>query len=162
MPEFDVELAILISIIIGLILAFLNIGGIFALILVGFVATYLTKPEVADYKVGALSAALLSFIYFVFNFLVPPQLPYQLPSPLVLGLGYAIEGIFNLILGLILSLLIYGFMGAIGGYIAEKFFKPEKKPKPPKKPKKKKIKQKLKRKPKKRTLYRSQSKFRGV
>jgi Family of unknown function (DUF5518) len=154
--DFDVEIAILIGIILGLILAFLNIGGIFALILVGFVATYLTKPEIADYKVGALTAALLSFIYFVFNFLVPPQLPYQLPSPLVLGLSYAIEGIFNLLLGLILSLLIYGFMGAIGGYIAEKFFKPEKKPKPPKKPKKKKLKP-LKQKPKKRSLYRTRS-----
>jgi Na+-transporting methylmalonyl-CoA/oxaloacetate decarboxylase gamma subunit len=152
MPNFDVEIAVLISIILGLILAFLNIGGIFALILVGFVATYLTKPEIADYKVGALAAALLSFLYFIFNFFSPPQLPYQLPSPLVLGLGYAIEGIFTLIVGLFLSLLIYGVMGAIGGYIAEKFFKPEKKAKPPKK---KKLKQKLKGKPKRRSLYRT-------
>ena len=152
MPNFDVEIAILTSIILGLILAFLNIGGIFALILVGFVATYLTTPENADYKVGALAAALLSLIYFVFNLLAPPQLPYQLPSPLVLGLGYAIEGIFTLIVGVVLSIVIYGFMGAIGGYVAEKFFKPEKKAKPPKK---KKIKQKLKGKPKRRSLYRT-------
>jgi Na+-transporting methylmalonyl-CoA/oxaloacetate decarboxylase gamma subunit len=152
MPNFDVEIAILISISLGLVLAFLNIGGIFALILVGFVATYLTTPEYADYKVGALSAALLSFIYFIYNFFAPPQLPYQLPSPLVLGLGYAIEGIFTLMVGLILSLLIYGFMGAIGGYIAQKLFKPEKETKPPKK---KKLKKKLKGKPKRRSLYRT-------
>jgi Na+-transporting methylmalonyl-CoA/oxaloacetate decarboxylase gamma subunit len=152
MPNFNVEIAILISIILGFILAILNVGGIFALILVGFVATYLTKPEYADYKVGALATALLSFIYFVYNFLAPPQLPYQLPSPLVLGLGYAIEGIFTLMVGLVLSLLIYGVMGAIGGYIAGKFFKPEKKAKPPKK---KKLKEKIKGKPKRRSLYRT-------
>jgi len=152
MPNFDVKIAILTSIILGLILAFLNIGGIFALILVGFVATYLTETEYADYKVGAITAALLSFLYFVFNFLAPPQLPYQLPSPIVLGLGYAIESIFNLIVGLVLSIFIYGVMGAIGGYVAEKFFKPEKKAKPPKK---KKLKPKIKRKPKRRSLYRT-------
>jgi Family of unknown function (DUF5518) len=152
MPNFDVKIAILSSIILGLILTFLNIGGIFALILVGFVATYLTEPEYADYKVGAIAAALLSLLYFLFNFLAPPQLPYQLPSPLVLGLGYAVEGMFNLIVGLLLSIFIYGVMGAIGGYIAEKFFKPEKKAKPPKK---KKLKPKLKRKSKRRSLYRT-------
>jgi hypothetical protein len=132
MPNFNVELAILTSIIVGLILAFLNIGGIFALAIVGFVAVYLTNDDEANYKVGAIAAGALCLIYFFICLFTPPDLPYQLPSPVVIGLNYGLEGLLTLILGLIVGLLIYGLMGAIGGYFADKLFKPQERPKQPK------------------------------
>lgn len=154
MPNFDMELAILISIILGLILAFLNFGGIFSLVLVGFVAVFLTNEEDADYKIGAMATAILCIIYFVICFFTPPDLPYQLPSPLVIGVGYGFEGLFTLILGLIVGLILYGAMGAIGGYFADRLFKPQDKPK---RPKSSKIPKKIierKSKPQRRTLNR--------
>ena len=108
MLNFNVELAILTSIIVGLILAFLNIGGIFALAIVGFVAVFLTNDDEANYKIGAMAAGALCLIYFFIGIFTPPDLPYQLPSPVVIGIGYGIEGFFTLILGLIVGLLIYG------------------------------------------------------
>jgi len=131
MFDFDVQLAILSSIILGLVLAFLHIGGIFALAIVGFVAVFLTNAEDASYKVGALAAAALCLIYFIVCFFTPPELPYQLPSSLVIGIGYGIDGLFTLILGLIVGLLIYAVMGGIGGYFADKLFKPQDRPKRP-------------------------------
>ena len=154
MPNFDVELAVFSSIILGLILAFLNIGGIFALVLVGFVAVFLTNEDEANYKIGILAAAALYLIYFVISTFTSPNIPYQLPSPLVIGLGYAFEGLFTLILGLIVGLLIYGFMGAIGGYFADKLFKPQDKPKRPKSQKRRKKIVERKSKPQRRTLQR--------
>ncbi|MDI9435718.1 MAG: hypothetical protein QM396_06900 [Euryarchaeota archaeon] len=154
MPNFDVELAVFCSIILGLILAFLNFGGIFALVLVGFVATYLTNDEDANYKVGTMAAAALYLIYFVISIFTTPNIPYQLPSPLVIGLGYAIEGLFTLILGFFLGLMIYGLMGAIGGYLADKFFKLQDKPKRPKSRKRREKIVKRKTKPQRRTLHR--------
>lgn len=154
MPKITMEMAILTSITLGLILAFFNIGGIFALVLVGFVAVYLTPDEEASYKVGALAAALLCLLYFVVCLFTPPVLPYQLPNAVVIGVGYAIDGIFTLILGLIISLIIYSLMGAIGGYFADKLFKSQDKPKNPKISKTPKRIIKRKSKPQRRTLYR--------
>jgi hypothetical protein len=154
MPNFSVEFAIATSMILGLFLAFFNFGGVFSLALVGFVAVYLTRDEEADYKVGALAGGLLCFLYFVICLFTPPVLPYQLPSPLVLGVGYAFDGLFTLILGLVVGLLIYGFMGGIGGYFASKLFKSHEKPKTPKKPKTTRKIIKRKEKPQRRTLYR--------
>lgn len=148
------EMAILTSIILGLILAFFNIGGIFALVLVGFVAVYLTPDEEANYKVGALATALLCLLYFVVCLFTPPVLPYQLPNAVVIGVGYAFDGIFTLIMGLIVSLIIYSLMGAIGGYFADKLFKSQDKPKNPKISKAPKRIIKRKSKPQRRTLYR--------
>jgi len=154
MPNFDVELAILTSIIMGFILAFFNIGGIFALVLVGFVAVFLTNDDEANYKIGAMAAGALYLIYFVIGLFISPSLPYQLPSPLVIGVSYAFEGLFNLILGLIVGLIIYGLLGAIGGYFADKLFKAQDKPKRPKQDKRKKKIIKRESKPQKRTLQR--------
>jgi len=154
MPNFDVELAIFFSIILGLILEFINFGGIFALVLVGFAAVYLTHDEDANYKVGAMAAAALCLIYFGISIFAAPNIPYQLPSPLVIGLNYAFEGLFTLILGLCVGLLIYGLMGAIGGYFADKLFKAQDKPKKPKAQKRRKKIVKRKSKPQRRTLQR--------
>ena len=154
MPNFDVELAVFSSIILGLILAFLNIGGIFSLVLVGFVAVFLTNDEEANYKIGVLAAAALYFIYFVVGFFISPDIPYQLPNPLGIGVGYAFEGLFTLILSLVVGVLLYGLMGAIGGYFADKLFKPQDKPKRPKSQKRRKKIVERKSKPQRRTLER--------
>lgn len=154
MPNFDVELAVFSSIILGLILAFLNIGGIFAMVLVGFLAVFLTNEEEANYKIGAIAAVALYLIYFVISTFTSPNIPYQLPSPLVIGLGYAFEGLLILILGFFAGLLIYGLMGAVGGYFADKLFKPQDKPKRPKSQKRRKKIVKRKSKPQRRTLQR--------
>jgi len=154
MPKISMEMAILTSIVLGLILAFFNIGGIFALVLVGFVAVYLTPNEEASYKVGALAAALLCLLYFMVCLFTPPVLPYQLPNAVVIGVGYAFDGLFTLILGLVVSLIIYSLMGAIGGYFADKLFKSQDKPKNPKISKTPKRIIKRKTKPQRRTLYR--------
>lgn len=154
MPKISLEMAILTSIILGLILAFFNVGGIFALVLVGFVAVYLTPDEEASYKVGALATGLLCLLYFVVCLFTPPVLPYQLPSAVVIGVGYALDGIFTLILGLIVSLIIYCLMGAIGGYFADKLFKSQDQPRNPKISKTPRRIMRRKTKPQRRTLYR--------
>jgi hypothetical protein len=88
----------------------------------GFVATYLTKPEQTSARVGAIATGVFCVFFFFFGFLTQPTLPYVLPNPLTLGLLVPISGIFNLILGLIVSLIIYGGFGLLGGYFAVKFF----------------------------------------
>lgn len=155
MPNFNVELAVLCGIILGFILAFFNIGGIFAMAIVGFVVVFLTNEDEASYKVGAMAACALCLIYFFASLFTSPDLPYQLPSPVVIGIGYGIDGLFTLVLGLIVSLLIYGLMGALGGYFADKLLKPQDKPKRPPKTRnttRKIIKRESK--PKRRTLQR--------
>lgn len=154
MPNFDVELAVLTGIILGLIMAFLNIGGIFALVLVGFVAVFLTNDDEASYKIGVIAAGSLYVIYFATGLFVSPDIPYQLPSPLVIGVGYAFEGLFTLILGLIVGVVIYGLLGGIGGYFADKLFKSQDKPQRPKHGRRTKKIIKRKSKPQRRTLQR--------
>ncbi len=154
MPKFDVELAVIIGIILGLILAFLNIGKIFALVLVGFTSVLLTNDEDASYKIGAIAAGALYLIHFIISTFTSPNIPYQLPSPLVIGLGYAVDGLFTLILGFFAGLLIYVLIGAIGGYFADKLFKPQDKPKRPKPKKRREKFLKRKSKPRRRTLKR--------
>jgi hypothetical protein len=122
MANFSIESAIVISFIIGLIIPHVGIGGIVSLVVMGFVATYLTKPEQTSVRVGAIATGVFCVFFFFFGFLTQPTLPYVLPNPLTLGLLVPISGIFNLILGLIVSLIIYGVFGLLGGYLAVKFF----------------------------------------
>jgi hypothetical protein len=122
MANFSIESAIVISFIIGLVLPHVGLGGIFSLVAMGFVATYLTKPEKTSAKVGAIATGVFCVFFFFFGFLTPPTLPYVLPNPLTLGLLVPISGIFNLILGLIVSLIIYCGFGFLGGYLAVKLF----------------------------------------
>ncbi|MDP3065220.1 MAG: hypothetical protein Q8N08_00630 [Methanobacteriaceae archaeon] len=125
MAKYSLETSIFISIIVGLIIPFMGIRGFFSVLIVGFVASYLTVPEQTSYKVGAMAGGTLAFLLFLYSFITNPALPYTLPSPMVLGIGVAADSFINLILGLVMSLLIYGAMGAIGGYLAVTFFNPE-------------------------------------
>jgi hypothetical protein len=122
MADLGIEASIGISFIIGLILPLVGLGGVISIFIMGFVATYLTKPELTSARIGALAAGVFCVFFFFFNFLTPPTVPYVLPSPLTLGILVPLSGLFNLVLGLIVSLIIYGGIGFLGGYIAVKFF----------------------------------------
>ena len=136
MANFSIESAIVISFIIGLIIPHVGIGGIVSLVVMGFVATYLTKPEQTSARVGAIATGVFCVFFFFFGFLTPPTLPYVLPNPLSLGIIITFSGIFNLILSLIVSLIIYGGFGLLGGYLAVKFFIEKKEKKTEIRPKK--------------------------
>lgn len=136
MAGFGRGAAILISVILGaVILPILGIGGIFALIIIGFVANYLTVHNQRSYKVGGIAGAILGFLIFIYGFFVSPQLP-DLPSTsgfqmISLELG----GLFTLLLGFIILIAVSAAFGCIGGAIAEKILK--KRPKMPAKHEKK-------------------------
>jgi hypothetical protein len=132
MPKYSIEAAIIISIVVYLILAFIGIKGIIQIVIMGFVATYLTEPEKTSYKIGAIAAGILGTLFAFYSFFTGPDLPYQLPNALQLGLGVAADSFFTIIMGIIISIGIYVALGAIGGYIAEIFIS-DKKPKRPKK-----------------------------
>jgi hypothetical protein len=122
MDKFNIEISIVISFILGIILPLIGLGGVLSLIVMGFVATYLTRPEYTSAKVGAIATGVFCLFFFFYGFLTPPTLPYVLPNPLSLGILVTFSGIFNLILSLIVSLVIYGGFGLLGGYLAVKFF----------------------------------------
>ena len=122
MPNFNIETAIIISFILGIILPLVGIGGVISLIIMGFVATYLTRPESTSYRVGGIATGIFCIFFFFFGFITPPTLPYVLPNPLTLGVLVAFSGILNLIFSLIVSLIIYGGFGLLGGFLAERFF----------------------------------------
>lgn len=122
MANLGIETAIGISFILGLILPLVGLGGVISLVIMGFVATYLTKPELTSAKVGGIATGVFCIFFFFYGFLTPPTVPYVLPNPLSLGVVVAFSGILNLIFSLIVSLVIYGGFGLIGGYLAVKFF----------------------------------------
>jgi hypothetical protein len=122
MANLGIETAIGISFILGLILPLVGLGGVISLVIMGFVATYLTKPEQTSAKVGGIATGVFCIFFFFYGFLTPPTVPYVLPNPLSLGVVVAFSGILNLIFSLIVSLVIYGGFGLIGGYLAVKFF----------------------------------------
>jgi hypothetical protein len=122
MANLGIETAIGISFILGLILPLVGLGGVISLVIMGFVATYLTKPEQTSAKVGGIATGVFCVFFFFYGFLTPPTVPYVLPNPLSLGAVVAFSGILNLIFSLVVSLIIYGGFGLIGGYLAVKFF----------------------------------------
>ncbi len=126
MQKINVEIAIGISFLLGLILPAIGLGGVFSLVVMGFVATFLTKEEITSVMVGGIATGIFCVIFFFYGFLTPPTLPYVLPNPLTLGIFVALGGVFNLILSLIVSLIIYCAFGLLGGFIAMRFFIQEK------------------------------------
>ena len=122
MGNLGIETAIGISFILGLILPLVGLGGVISLVIMGFMATYLTKPEQTSARVGGIATGVFCLFFFFYSFLTPPTVPYVLPNPLTLGVLVAFSGILNLIFSLIVSLIIYGGFGLLGGYLAVRFF----------------------------------------
>ncbi|MCE7698644.1 MAG: hypothetical protein K8E24_007345 [Methanobacterium paludis] len=121
MAKYSIESAVTISIVVGLILNFINLGGMFAIVVIGFIATYLTVPEKSSYKIGCIAAFSFGILKFLYGFLTPPTLPYDL-SIYSAGLGLAASGFITLIFGFIVFALIYIILGAIGGLIVDFLF----------------------------------------
>ena len=130
MAGFGRGAAILISVILGaVILPILGISGIFSLIIIGFIANYLTVRNQRSYKIGGVAGAILGFLIFIYGFFVSPQLP-DLPS--ISGfemISLTLGGLFTLLLGFIILIGISTIFGCIGGLIADKLLK--KRPKIP-------------------------------
>ncbi|MGF7119125.1 hypothetical protein [Methanobacterium oryzae] len=126
MAKYDISGAVLLSVIIGsILLILLGISGVFTVIIMGFIATYLTVENQRSYKVGGIAGSVLGFLLFVFSFFTPPELPYDLPNILDSGVSLAIGGFMTLILGFIVSIIICYALGSLGGFIAMKLFKKE-------------------------------------
>ncbi|MGB9937010.1 MAG: hypothetical protein ACPK7O_04770 [Methanobacterium sp.] len=126
MVRLSKEPAMLISVILGVaLLLIFGITGIFSLIIIGFIAMYLTTPSERNYKVGGNAGIILGFIIFIYGF-VSPTLPTDIPSiSTFTWIGLQLSGIFNLILALVVSILICYLFGLIGGIIAQKILKKE-------------------------------------
>lgn len=148
MAKLGIEAATAISVILGVILlSILGISGIFTLLILGFVATYLTKPNERTYKSGGIAGIILALLIFIYGLFISPILPITPPSlSLDIMINLQLSGLFNLVLGLIFSVLICYLFGSLGGLTAQKILK--KKIKKPedyhkrsfnKKPKKKKL-----------------------
>ena len=124
MAGFGRGAAILISIIIGIIiLPFLGIKGLFSIVIIGFIANYLTVHSQRSYKVGGVAGGIIGFIVFIYGFFVSPTLP-DLPhisshKMISLELG----GSFTLILGFVILVVTCTAFGVIGGAIVQKVFK---------------------------------------
>ncbi|MGZ7044562.1 MAG: hypothetical protein ACXVHM_08205 [Methanobacterium sp.] len=117
--------AIIISVMIGIILLYLfGINGIFALVVLGFAATYLTTPGDRSYKIGGFAGIILAILIFVIELFIWPPLPVNPPTiPASVMTGLQLTGIFELIFGLIFTMVIFFLFGALGGVLAQKIFK---------------------------------------
>ena len=127
MVRLSMGAAILTSVLLGVILlSILGISGIFSLIILGFVATYLTAPGQRSYKAGGIAGIILGFLIFIYGLFISPNLPVNPPS--ISGftmINLELSGIFTLILGLILSVLICYLFGSLGGLVAQKMINNE-------------------------------------
>lgn len=139
MSKYGENSSILITVILGFILSVIGIwglGGIFTIIFLGFLATYLTGPEKGSLWTGGKAMAILAIIISFFTIITPPDLGYQLSSLLSIDPLTPITGIVTLAQGFFLAIGIYFALGMLGGYIAEQFFlekKPTSKRQPPRK-----------------------------
>lgn len=124
MAGFSRETAIIISIMLGLIiLPFLGIKGLFAIVIIGFIANYLTVDSQRGYKIGAIAGCIIGLIVFMYGFFVSPVLP-DLPTlssakMTKLELG----GLYTLIMGFFVLVIACTGFGTIGGALAQKLFK---------------------------------------
>ncbi|MDI6725217.1 MAG: hypothetical protein QMD61_11285 [Methanobacterium sp.] len=127
MAKYTMGESIIISIVIGSVLLYLlGISGVFSLIIIGFIATYLTIENHRSYKVGGIAGGVLGIMLFIFSFFTPPNLPYSLGF----NTGFAFSGIVTLGFGFIFSLLVCYVFGSLGGLIAIKMLKKKTKSRP--------------------------------
>lgn len=127
MARLGMGAAVLISVILGVILlSVMGISGIFSLIIIGFVATYLTAPSQRSYKAGGFAGIILGFLIFIYGLFISPTLPIDPPSlSFSTMISLELSGIFNLILGFVVSILVCYLFGSIGGLTAQKVLKKE-------------------------------------
>lgn len=118
MGDSDSITAIFMSVLLGIILS-LFFDGVFILALVGFMATYLTKPSQRSVLVGIIAALLVGFWKFLYGLVFADP---QLPSEISMLVGVDIIGFVS---GFIVICLISVLLGTIGGYVATKVARDE-------------------------------------
>ncbi|MEN6553927.1 MAG: hypothetical protein ABFC34_13695 [Methanobacterium sp.] len=123
MAGFGRGAAILISIMVGLIiLPLLGIKGLFAIVIIGFIANYLTVNNQRGYLIGAIAGGAIGLIVFICGFFVSPVLP-DLPT---LSSSKMIKlelwGLSTLLIGFFVLIVTCTGLGAIGGAIVQKIF----------------------------------------
>jgi len=125
MAKFNIRTAILISIFLGVILLFVfNFDQIILLILIGFIATYLTIPKRRTYKIGGIIGGAFGIMFFIYNFLTPPPLTYNFSGISLLNIViFTLSGILNLFVEFIFFIIICATLGSIGGLLVEKLLK---------------------------------------
>lgn len=109
--------AIFMSVLLGIILS-LFFDGVFILALVGFMATYLTKPSQRSVVVGIMAALLVGFWKFLYGLVFAPEIPSEISQ--LVGVD-----IIGFIYGFIVICLISTLLGTIGGYVATKVARDE-------------------------------------
>jgi hypothetical protein len=122
MVKLGMGASIIISVILGIILLYLfGISAFLSVILLGFIATFLTTPNERNYLAGGLAGIVLAILIFIFGLFIWPVLPVDLPSlPASTMVTLQLSGLFNLILGLIFTIIICFIFGSLGGLIAQK------------------------------------------
>ncbi len=116
--------AILISVIIGLIiLPILGIKGLFCMVIIGFIANYLTVDSQRSYIIGTIAGGIIGLIVFMFGFFASPTLPYTPSISTSKMISLQLGGLFTLLLGFILLIGVCAGLGAVGGAIVQKLFK---------------------------------------
>ena len=123
MAGFGRGAAILISIMVGLIiLPLLGIKGLFAIVIIGFIANYLTVNNQRGYLIGAIAGGAIGLIVFICGFFVSPVLP-DLPT---LSSSKMIKlelwGLSTLLIGFFVLIVTCTGLGAIGGAVVQKIF----------------------------------------
>ena len=128
MARLGIGAAIIISVILGIILLYLfGISGLLSIILLGFIATFLTAPNERSYIAGGIAGIILAIIVFIFGLFIWPVLPVDVPSlPVDTMINLQLSGFFNLILGLIFTIVVCFIFGSLGGLIAQKILKNKK------------------------------------
>lgn len=126
MAGFGRGASILISIIIGVvILPIIGIKGLFSIVLIGFIANYLTVNSQRSYINGVIAGAIVGFIVFIFGFFASPTLP-DIPSIATSEMiSLELSGLFTLTVGFIVLIASCAVFGAIGGAIVQKLLKKE-------------------------------------
>ena len=113
MSDYSAGSAVFISVIVGFIIS-VFFDGIFAIVVTGFMATYITRSEERHTIVGATASLVLGvLIFFLYGIFGGPEMPYRIASLVSVDLGSFITGF------IILCLLSIG-LGALSGFIASK------------------------------------------
>ena len=123
MAGFGRGAAILISIMVGLIiLPLLGIKGLFAIVIIGFIANYLTVNNQRSYLIGAVAGGTIGLIVFICGFFVSPVLPDLPTISSSKMIKLELWGLSTLILGFFVLVVTCTGLGAIGGAIVQKIF----------------------------------------
>ncbi len=127
MVGFNRGAAVLVSVMIGLIiLPLLGIKGLFAIVIIGFIANYLTVTNQRSYLIGAVTGGIIGLIVFICGFFASPVLPdvHTLSSSKMFKLQ--MQGLFTLTMGFFLLVIVCTGFGTIGGAVVQKIFKNKK------------------------------------